>query len=99
MGEFETKTSLARTDPFKIKDTGIGMSKSVLNKVFDYTYSTKSEEGMGFGLAICRQIVYSHGGDLAFESELGKWTSVFILLPREGQVVDLNLDTILGGDN
>lgn len=81
-----------------ITDNGIGMTTQSIERLFEYTFTTKPNEGMGFGLAISNQIVLAHGGDLIFESELGEWTKASILLPVEGRVVKLGIDAVLGGD-
>ncbi|MBV9575056.1 MAG: PAS domain S-box protein [Gammaproteobacteria bacterium] len=44
-----------------IRDTGLGFSKEVVNKVFMPFFTTKAH-GRGMGLAICRSIIEAHGG-------------------------------------
>lgn len=46
-----------------IKDTGIGLTLGVIDKLFEPYYTTKPM-GMGMGLAICRSIIEAHGGSL-----------------------------------
>ena len=41
-----------------VADTGIGMSESVRQRIFEPFFSTKGEAGSGLGLSICRQIVH-----------------------------------------
>lgn len=60
-------------------DTGPGIDKEVLGKIFDPFFSTK-HKGSGLGLAICRQIIRDHKGELKVESN-PKGTTFFMLLP------------------
>ncbi|MCU0286605.1 MAG: PAS domain S-box protein [Acidobacteria bacterium] len=67
-----------------IEDNGTGISPDHLGKVFDPYFSTKnisSRKGMGLGLAICYSILTKHEGSIRLESEMGKGTTVEILLP------------------
>ncbi|EWY39562.1 histidine kinase [Skermanella stibiiresistens SB22] len=46
-----------------VEDTGVGVDPTQLDGIFDAFFTTK-QEGMGMGLAICRSIIESHGGNL-----------------------------------
>jgi signal transduction histidine kinase len=61
-------------------DTGVGMSKEVLSKIFRPFFSTRPG-GSGLGLATTKKIVEAHGGRLGVESEPGKGTAFSIKLP------------------
>jgi signal transduction histidine kinase len=61
-------------------DTGPGMPPETLEKAFDLFYTTK-EEGTGVGLALVRQAVELHGGDVEVHSRLGEGTVVTMRLP------------------
>ncbi len=61
-------------------DTGIGIPDEVLPKIFAPLVTTKAQ-GMGFGLAICKRIVDSHGGKIAVKTEVNKGTTFTIILP------------------
>ena len=63
----------------KFYDTGKGMKKEQLDKIFDFYYSTK-EEGTGLGLSIAQQIVEEHGGRIDVESieDQGSIFSVYL---------------------
>ena len=63
-----------------IKDTGIGMPKEILPRIFDPFYTTKPT-GHGLGLATCYSIVNRHGGCIDVESEPGKGSTFHIFLP------------------
>jgi signal transduction histidine kinase len=47
----------------RVTDAGAGIAESVLNRMFEPFFSTKSD-GMGMGLNICRSIIESHHGRL-----------------------------------
>ncbi|MEP6518259.1 trifunctional serine/threonine-protein kinase/ATP-binding protein/sensor histidine kinase [Microcoleus vaginatus] len=69
-----------------IRDNGVGMSKTVQEKIFDELFTTKEVgKGTGLGLAIARQIVVEkHGGTIEVNSVLGEGTELTILLPMKG---------------
>ena len=65
-----------------VEDNGKGMSADELLHVTEPFYRTdksrsRSEGGVGLGLALCRNIVEAHGANLRFESEKGKGTKIF----------------------
>lgn len=69
-----------------IKDTGIGIAKENLDKIFDRFYRADDAEvqrvpGTGLGLAIVRSLIEMHGGRLRVESELGKGSTFTFNLP------------------
>ena len=79
-----------------IADTGIGISKDELKKIFNkfyqaYTGDDRKNEGTGLGLFICREILQKHEGEIWVESELRKGTQFFIKLPYLHKMV-INLD-------
>jgi PAS domain S-box-containing protein len=58
----------------RVRDTGVGMAKALLPKVFDLFVQAdasldRSQSGLGIGLALVRQVVLLHGGDVAAFSE------------------------------
>ena len=66
-----------------VKDTGIGISSQIMDRIFDPYFTTKEvDEGLGMGLSIVYGIVKKHDGAIDLESETGKGTKVEILLPR-----------------
>ena len=65
-----------------IKDTGCGIKKENLNKIFDPFYTTKPvNKGTGLGLSISYGIIQQHGGYIECKSEEGKGTTFNIFLP------------------
>ena len=69
-----------------ISDEGMGIPASQLEFIFEkYTQSRVSDarKGTGLGLSICREIVRAHQGKIAVESEEGKGTTFYIILPYE----------------
>jgi len=69
-----------------VQDTGSGIAPEHLPKIFERFYradaSRSSESGeSGLGLAIARSIVEAHGGTISAESQLGKGTTMRIVLP------------------
>jgi len=65
-----------------IADTGCGISKADLPKIKNRFYKANNTvRGSGIGLAVADEIVKMHGGNLGIASELGKGTTVSILLP------------------
>jgi signal transduction histidine kinase len=61
-------------------DTGVGMSKEVLEKLWTPFLTTKAQ-GMGLGLPICKRIVEAHGGKISVESMADKGTTFTISVP------------------
>jgi signal transduction histidine kinase len=63
-----------------IEDTGLGVSKENIQKIFDPFFSTKND-GLGLGLAMTKRIIEEHGGKITFESVEGKGSKVTLILP------------------
>ena len=68
----------------EIADSGQGISPETLPKVFDLFVTTKEAgKGTGLGLAVCREIVKSHGGAIEITSQLAEGTCVRVFLPLD----------------
>jgi signal transduction histidine kinase len=70
---------------FQFSDTGAGMKKETLRKLWIPLYTTKAK-GMGFGLSICKRIIDAHGGSISVRSALGKGTTFTVILPIEPKI-------------
>jgi PAS domain S-box-containing protein len=67
-----------------IKDSGTGVRKEDLSRIFDPYFTTKTaggRKGLGLGLSICYSILEHHDGTIAVESELGEGTTFSLFLP------------------
>ncbi|MFV1957168.1 MAG: sensor histidine kinase [bacterium] len=70
-----------------VTDTGIGIGEEDVNQVFDMFYRTKAavdtiRSGSGIGLAIVKEIVILHDGDITVESKLGEGSVFTVTMPR-----------------
>ncbi|MBN8706388.1 MAG: GHKL domain-containing protein [Bacteroidetes bacterium] len=63
-----------------ITDNGKGIPESLITKVTEPNFSTKSD-GMGLGLSICRKVIQDMRGQLTIKSKEGEWTTVEIQIP------------------
>lgn len=74
------------THMFVIEDTGIGMSKEFLSKIYEpyareIRFGTKQVEGTGLGMAIVKSLVEQMNGRITVKSEQGKGSTFTIILP------------------
>jgi len=73
----------------KISDTGCGIAKEMLPKIFDPFYTTKGpKEGIGLGLSVSYKIIEQLNGKIAVESVKGKGTTFTICLPVAEQTAN-----------
>ncbi len=68
-------------------DTGCGIAKEHLGRIFDPFYTTKGTKGTGLGLAVSYGIVEQHGGEIRVRSEVGKGSVFTVQLPAHSGTV------------
>jgi len=70
-----------------IRDTGVGISPEIQQRVFEPFYTTKKSSGLG--LAVCANIVRRHSGSIQLESKPGEGTCITVRFPifRPGRPV------------
>ncbi|MDX1592355.1 MAG: HAMP domain-containing sensor histidine kinase, partial [Balneolaceae bacterium] len=90
-GEGKIEIQVSREDEnvvVAIQDTGIGISRNHLERLFDRFYRTdkarsRDKGGTGLGLAVVKSILNAHGTDIHVESEAGTGTNFSFVLPRD----------------
>ncbi len=78
--ELYAKTNGNRVS-ISIKDTGVGIKKKNIKKLFEPLFSTKSK-GLGLGLALSQKITEANGGAITVESEEGEGSTFTVALPK-----------------
>lgn len=73
---------------FAVQDTGIGIPKEQIHKLFDKfvqadSSTTKKFGGTGLGLALSKKVSELMGGDISIASEIGKGTTFTVSIPKE----------------
>ena len=67
----------------QFRDTGCGMSREELNKVFCKSYTTKDYgNGSGLGMSVCGSIIKEFSGTIGLDSNIDQGTVVSIILPK-----------------
>jgi signal transduction histidine kinase len=79
-----------------VADTGRGIAKEEQERIFDRLYQVKAgdattEQGVGLGLYLCRELVHLHGGTIRVESELGNGSTFSFVLPMKQQFLQSKL--------
>jgi two-component system OmpR family sensor kinase len=68
----------------EIRDTGLGIPRDKIERIFDefYQVETGKQGGTGLGLAITKRLIEKHGGKIWVESQLGKGTTFYFTIPH-----------------
>jgi two-component system, NtrC family, nitrogen regulation sensor histidine kinase NtrY len=64
-----------------VKDNGSGIPETLKDRIFSPNFTTKSS-GMGLGLAMVKNIIVDFGGNIWFNSEVGKGTAFYFTVPK-----------------
>ena len=84
-GKLMIKASKKREELLiSVKDTGIGIRKEDLSKLFQPLFTTKSK-GQGFGLPVCKRIIDAHNGEITVKSKVGKGSTFTLKIPLGDQ--------------
>jgi two-component system sensor histidine kinase HydH len=67
-----------------VRDTGPGIAPEIRGSLFEPFVSAGKKNGLGLGLALSRQTVLDHGGDMWAESEPGEGACFRVRLPVAG---------------
>ena len=77
-----------------VRDTGKGISQEEAGKIFERFFQAKgAASGTGIGLALVKSFVELHHGEARVESELGKGSDFFVVIPREQEDKSLVIHT------
>ena len=79
-----------------VSDTGRGIPKEEQDRIFERLYQVKAgdattEQGVGLGLYLCRELVQLHGGSIWVESEPGRGSTFAFVLPKSPQALHSNV--------
>jgi PAS domain S-box-containing protein len=80
-----------------VSDTGIGMTRATIDKIFDPYFTTKpKEEGTGLGLSVTLSIVKNYGGHISVYSEPGRGSTFKVYLPKVSSDMQVIPETARG---
>jgi PAS domain S-box-containing protein len=90
-GELQIRTCMVDSRiEIVVSDTGIGISKDNIKKIYDPFFTTKTAgKGTGLGLSVSYGIVREHGGNISVESNLGRGTSFRLDFPCVRKAVNV----------
>ena len=81
--ELSTKvTTAGKTITIVIRDNGIGIEETIINKIFDPFFTTKpTGEASGVGLYLAHEVIQNYGGDIRVDSVKDEFCEFTITLP------------------
>ncbi len=92
LNDFESDTQFLKKHPglhpgrywrLSVTDTGVGMDRKILHKIYDPFFTTKEKDrGTGLGLAMVYNIVELHQGCIDVDSHVGRGTTMNVYLPQ-----------------
>lgn len=83
-GSIEVRVDqVGNTAELQVRDTGMGISKESLPRIFERFYQADPQRttGAGLGLAVVKELVEAHGGTISVESTIGVGSTFTIVLP------------------
>jgi PAS domain S-box-containing protein len=100
-GVITVKTSVENHNVIlTFEDTGVGISKDNIKRIFNPFFTTKAQVGTGLGLAASRSIVEEHAGEIHVESVEGKGTTFCLRFPQaEGWSQDSGAEEIMDSEH
>lgn len=91
-GEIHISTACAPTfNSVSLTDTGIGVARDELPRIFAPFYTTKKSGGSGIGLAFCQRVMTAFGGSIRCESVAGEYTTFTLEFPVVERAADPRL--------
>lgn len=66
----------------RVRDRGVGMTKSILARISEPFFTTRGAEGMGLGVFIARSLIEDMGGELSFQSKVDLGTVAYARIPK-----------------
>jgi signal transduction histidine kinase len=77
-----TVTTTGEKYNISIRDNGIGIEDTIIDKIFDPFFTTKTTgEAAGVGLYLSREIIQNHSGDISVQSVKNEYSEFIITLP------------------
>ncbi|MCX6180066.1 MAG: response regulator [Chlorobiales bacterium] len=82
-----------------VRDTGPGVSKEILSKLFDPFFTSGRKGGTGLGLSYCKRVMHAFRGDITCNSVQGEFTEFILSFPVVGESDIASFESKLYTDN